>query len=488
MRTGPSRRLLAGAAALATALAGSLVVLTAAPVGALTVFTVDSAADGAPNAANCTPVPVPGGCRLRDAFAAANATADDVQINVTPGLGTITLSAGSLDYSPAAAHALTLAGNGVAIVQPGSLPGITGGGSATGITVDRVSLTSGFSGINPGTVPLTVTNSSITAIVTQILTVAQGIFSSGPVIITSSTITATEGAGSNATAVAVTAAAAIVTDSQITASGAISNDARVLSLNGAATVSVTGSQLTAIHAGGLGGGFGIISGGTAPVTVTTSTIRAGGGGFGVQAAGATLTLDRSTVTGGGQGGVSMFGNGAHTATLTNSTVTDNPGTGVSAAVIELVYSTVTNNATFPAQVNLNTPTLNTFGSVIARPGAGNANCSAGGATSSTGYNYSDDPDATTSCKLANATDRIGASNNPLLGALADNGGPTVTRLPQTGSPLIDQIPAASPCAGVNVVIDQRGLPRPTTAGTFCDIGAVEVQPTTAILLAPDFAG
>lgn len=53
--------------------------------------------------------------------------------------------------------------------------------------------------------------------------------------------------------------------------------------------------------------------------------------------------------------------------------------------------------------------------------------------------------------------------NPMLGALADNGGPTPTLMPAPGSPLRD--------AGTNCpATDQRGQPRP---GPGCTIGAVE---------------
>jgi len=60
------------------------------------------------------------------------------------------------------------------------------------------------------------------------------------------------------------------------------------------------------------------------------------------------------------------------------------------------------------------------------------------------------------------------AGDPLLGALADNGGPTWTMAVGPGSPAID--------AGVDSLCpatDQRGLPRPLGAG--CDIGAFERQ-------------
>src|SRR5262249_17655867 len=67
------------------------------------------------------------------------------------------------------------------------------------------------------------------------------------------------------------------------------------------------------------------------------------------------------------------------------------------------------------------------------------------------------------CSLTGATgDLVGA--NPLLGPLADNGGPTQTRALLAGSPAID---AAGACSGA----DQRGVTRPQ--GAACDIAAYE---------------
>ncbi len=56
---------------------------------------------------------------------------------------------------------------------------------------------------------------------------------------------------------------------------------------------------------------------------------------------------------------------------------------------------------------------------------------------------------------------------PQLGPLSDNGGPTLTMLPQPGSPAIDA------AGSTTLTVDQRGLPR--IAGPAADIGAVEVQ-------------
>jgi MYXO-CTERM domain-containing protein len=69
-----------------------------------------------------------------------------------------------------------------------------------------------------------------------------------------------------------------------------------------------------------------------------------------------------------------------------------------------------------------------------------------------------------------------------LNPLANNGGPTQTRLPQPGSPAIGG-GQASTCAMPPVSgVDQRGLLR---SPTRCSIGAVEAEPYTP---PPDMAG
>ena len=104
--------------------------------------------------------------------------------------------------------------------------------------------------------------------------------------------------------------------------------------------------------------------------------------------------------------------------------------------------------------------LTSYGSVVAS--AGTSDCSIGGTTAST-YSYDDDG----TCGFADATD-VSDGVDPLLGALEDNGGPTLTRLP--GAPLVDQIPSAA--CDATVTTDQRGVNRPQTS--HCDIGAVEI--------------
>jgi predicted outer membrane repeat protein len=97
---------------------------------------------------------------------------------------------------------------------------------------------------------------------------------------------------------------------------------------------------------------------------------------------------------------------------------------------------------------------------------------------SLGNNISDD----LSCSgLSHPSDQTGT--DPLLEALANNGGNTLTYAPTPLSPAVDAgndaACAAQPVGG----LDQRGAPRP--AGVVCDIGAHEVDAELPIELFSD---
>lgn len=261
----------------------------------------------------------------------------------------------------------------------------------------------------------------------------------------------------------------------------------LLGNGGTPSLVVRGSTISGNRAGGGGSGGGIDGQTTGTILIEDSTVSgnvAGDTGGGVRTFGDSLTIVRSTISGnsanGDGGGIDTSQGGP--LTLVNSTVVDNsvPGDGFGGGIIgddvTLVYSTITSNAAANgANLALQSgdgEVFAPFGSVIAQPLGGGANClfSGGPSTVSAGYNFSDDG----SCALLGATDRQGAGD-PLLGALGANGGPTLTRLPATTSPLVDAIPVGACRAdgASDVTTDQRGVTRPQMGG--CDIGAVEIE-------------
>ena len=108
--------------------------------------------------------------------------------------------------------------------------------------------------------------------------------------------------------------------------------------------------------------------------------------------------------------------------------------------------------------------------IIANNTAGSGAPDCGGNLDSYGYNLVEDPSDCTINEVANpGTDITG--QDPNLGPLQDNGGPTFTHALQVGSPAIDAIPPIS----CTVTDDQRGVSRPQPTGGNCDIGAYELE-------------
>ena len=232
------------------------------------------------------------------------------------------------------------------------------------------------------------------------------------------------------------------------------------------------------------GGGGIYSGDGSTLVLRRCTIRGNttqlvdGGGVYVFF-NTTVTVDATTIEGNTAGnvggGIRSLGN----VTIVNSTLSGNTSTawyGGAAfhtdGVMEMLNSTVTGNISHPsgpAALFVGTftsagATLRLTNSIVA--GNTSAGCFAGFFGSGTvvlasgGHNVASDG----TCNLVATGDRPGT--DPLLGPLADNGGPTATHFLLPGSPAID---AANPA--VCPPIDQRGVARPQGAG--CDVGSVE---------------
>lgn len=182
------------------------------------------------------------------------------------------------------------------------------------------------------------------------------------------------------------------------------------------------------------------------VTGNTATSKFGVGGGLLNRVSADLTLQNSTVSGNSVPNGDGTGGGLHNsgaAVLTNSTFFGNSA-GATAGGI------------------MNSGTLTLRSSVIANSTEGD--CVQGG-TGTVTEERSLVEDGSCGATLA---------GDPLLGALADNGGPTQTHLPDPTSSLLD----AGTCNSLSE--DQRTLPRPVDlpqleeASDGCDIGAVEV--------------
>ena len=236
----------------------------------------------------------------------------------------------------------------------------------------------------------------------------------------------------------------------------------------------------------LGGGGGIDNTGT--LTVKTSTIRGNsawsGGGIGNFTYSADdsplLTVVASTIAGnsadthtGSGGGINNGG----TASVTSSTISGNlamEGGGIANqydAPLTVVSSTIADNSAnvymgggIAAGIASQTATPTTQATVIdtifRNVAGGDVSAGNGGQLISLGHNlFSVHPQV-----VLQPTDLVNV--DPLLGPLADNGGPTQTMALLPGSPAIG---AGVAVAGVTT--DQRGIPLPQ--GTAPDLGAYQ---------------
>jgi hypothetical protein len=200
--------------------------------------------------------------------------------------------------------------------------------------------------------------------------------------------------------------------------------------------------------------------------------NAGGSGGGVGAIQVDV-VDSTVSDNRGSRGAGIWGD--QMVTVTNSTVTGNDasisGGGVYSGLndIRLHHATVVGN-TAPVGANVDIDSgsqLTSFASLIGEPQGGGDNCDLHAMATVVSHDFNVTSDA--SCGLdVGAADLV--DTDPMVGALADNGGPTQTRLPADDSPAVDR----ADCQPLVVDADQRGVSRPQ--GPACDSGAVEVEP------------
>ena len=181
---------------------------------------------------------------------------------------------------------------------------------------------------------------------------------------------------------------------------------------------------------------------------------------------------------------------AHSATVENSTFDTNSGRGLSILLSgTITASTITNNGTAitPGGVLGGGAGVTVRNSIIAANRNNGTLGDLAGQFISEGYNLIGNPGSAN--WLNQIGDQIGTSITPLdpmLMPIGNNGGPTWTRVPMTGSSVIDRGSA------FGLTTDQRGAPRtydhPAIPNTFgpnfadgTDIGAFEVHlaPTAA---------
>jgi hypothetical protein len=273
----------------------------------------------------------------------------------------------------------------------------------------------------------------------------------------------------------------------------------------ATTVSISNSVLSNNTVSQAGGGvatsYSTLSIINCTLSGNTATNSSSGGGA-ISTSNSPLTVKNSTLSGNSAriGGAIAADQGTAVGTpslIENSTISGNTAGGTTLTDMGAIYAvramlirfcTITGNTT-PAggrgavgSLGGNFAPITVYSSII----AGNTNGDIGYASSpspfiSQGYNLIGTGNNSSLASFNQAGDQTGVLN-PMLGALASNGGSTMTRLPLTGSPAIDAgNPSAVAGVGGVYLYDQRGNPYTRVwdgdgvGGARIDIGAVEVQ-------------
>jgi Right handed beta helix region len=476
-----NRRVLAGASL------GLGFTLGATASAQAVTFQVNSATDAGDGTCDVTA----GGCTLRDALddAAANNNAPTPdQITFAASVtGTVTLASGQLPTideplylnGPGASTLTVDANNGSRILQVDN---------AGGVTIEGLTLTGGAA-------------NSITERGAAIYTNSTPVVVSGSVV-TGSTVTNGVGGGgiwANHGSLSVQSS----TISQNSANGTDSEGGGILAAY-LTSLSIADSEIsgnTVSGAGAAGAGLNVYQSGTA--TIASSTIAgntATGGASAFQGAGSlddltSVTITDSTVSGnhayGGFAGLSVQ---SSPVTIEDSTFTGNDVTGpfssggalnVADDSLTIRSSTIAgNNGGYEdGGVYWGGPAAATIqNTIIAGNSATNAPDLAGpfdAAFSLIGNTAG-----------ATVTTTVPSSNifgqDPLLGVLADNGGSTMTMLPDPTSPVIDcgsDTTSTFDQRGVGFprVVDQANRTNSTAAGADgVDLGAVEVASSPSI--------
>ena len=236
-----------------------------------------------------------------------------------------------------------------------------------------------------------------------------------------------------------------MTQTAVTTNTANSNGGGLYN-HGGSTINISETQISGNSANN-GNGGGIYNNGN--TTLTTSTISNNsaannGGGIHNQD---NLTMQNSTVSGNSSNHGAAIGIiNAGSVNMTHVTVSDNT----------VLNSSAANNGA--VRLSGVTASLTMVNSIIANT-VNDADCAiSNGIVTDNGNNLVEDG----SCISASSS----ISGDPVLGALANNGGSTLTHALLDGSPAIDAANTAACLA-----TDQNGTARPI--GAACDIGAHE---------------
>ncbi len=481
------------AAALLTAFAGS--------AGATSTITVDSNGDGTVDPTHCLDG-TPYNCTLRDAALAAvdgdTITFDPSIANITLTNGTITTQAVNIT-GPGAAN-LTITTTAAAGAYDLFRVGGTGDAVISGLTItknrvkalnggaftlDSVTI-SGSSGGDGGALyagnsgELEIKNSRFENNTASNNAGAVYIYNGQDTTISNSVFVNNEAASVGGAISGSYAKNLTIMDSEVTgnSSGDRGGGLRFYS-GGAYTVHISGSTFDSNVSAAYGGAADFGDDLSVVVSNTTVSNNSANGGAGLNFDGNNIdaTVNNSTIAGNtaANGGAGIYINSGSTLTVNQSTISANVAEG-----------TTPNYSGGGISIGDNTSVVTMSGTIV----SGNTSGVAGAGDIGL---YTSDLNATgsftaTHSLIGEVDTRIHENDplfvapvssnlhrpDPMLSALADNGGPTKTMSPQPGSPAIDRGP--NPVATfTGNSFDQRGTGYDRISGKSADIGAFEVQ-------------
>jgi CSLREA domain-containing protein len=397
-------------------------------------------------------------CTLREAINAANAISGTDTITFAANY-TITLAGSQL---PVVTSTIVINGNGAAntVIQANAAPQtatyrVFEVGGAGNLTLDS----------------LTVRNGQCAGACPSSASYGGGVYNAGILAVTDSTFS---GNSANDTGGGLFNAGSSATVSNSVISGNTATNYGGGIYNGtSATVSITGSSISGNSVSLSGGGF--LNNGAASIadsTIADNTAQDRGGAifngsFGNLLVTGSVVSGNTAATKGG--GVANYG----ALNVTASTLDANTATTYGGGIYSKTGTTITDST-------ISGNTANSLGGGIYNDGgtvdAGNTILATNaapdgpdcyGAITSSDYNLIQ---SAVGCTISGATTHDIYGQDPVLGPLQNNGGPTFTRALQAGSPAID----GGNCAAGT---DQRGSARPQ--GAACDIGAYESNAQSA---------
>jgi hypothetical protein len=306
------------------------------------------------------------------------------------------------------------------------------------------------------------------------------IYSSGSVQLVASTVTnctATATRGAHAAGGAIYASGSVMLVESVVSHGTATataqfNDGGGIFAHGAVAIyysSISDNVAYGPGNSGFGGGIAVINAGTAPSTIANSTIDGN-----VADIGGGLLMS----------GIATYGT---STTITSSTITNNTGHVYAAAAylrgsVTMLSSTIAFNASHegPAiELASHTDPIRIDSSIVADNQNASFDYDLGSAGYPIGISGSNDLVIFASSSIALPPDTL--DEEPMLLALADNGGPTQTLALDAASPAIDH--GDNPDA---LSFDQRGSGYVRVSGAAPDIGAYELESSNDTIFASGF--